>query len=174
MRPRGRGQRVAILPPQPLQQSTDISTTSAALLAATATALLQNHRRSRSRSRSPSYSQRRHHRSHSRSRSRSRHRHSRHSNRHSPSLSSSPLKVADPSITNLHDCLEDFHTIQGHDFRMFEDKLIALAYTPDLIPDATNERVADMMECAEGLAVKFKKFCVSWVEKKNRSLRRRV
>ncbi|THV00005.1 hypothetical protein K435DRAFT_855107 [Dendrothele bispora CBS 962.96] len=166
VRPRGRqgarsgkgAQEQAVSPP-----STDSAT---ALLLAGVTTLMsaQIHHTSQHRSRS---------RSHSRSRSRSHSRGRRHSRshrkrprHHSPSLPSSPYK-AEPTL-DLAECLSDFFVKHQIDMRPCQEMLEGLSFTPDVIPDVSVERLCNVMNMVEGKVIKFRKFCVEWVEMKHR------
>ncbi|KAE9399371.1 hypothetical protein BT96DRAFT_993995 [Gymnopus androsaceus JB14] len=75
---------------------------------------------------------------------------------------------------NLRECLESFKIVTGHDFLVLEEKLSDRAYTPDVIPDVGVDKLAEVTGCAEGLVMKFQKFCTDWVAKKERELRRRA
>ncbi|KAJ3913824.1 hypothetical protein F5877DRAFT_83429 [Lentinula edodes] len=157
VRPRGRGPKASL---QANAQPSENHTPALLLASVAATlAAVQSHTNSRSRSHSHSRS-----RSHSRS-------HRRHHRHRTPTPPSSPLKAVNPAIMNLDACLDAFYTLEGHDLRPCEKSLSDLSYTPDLIPELSVEKLAELMNCVEGVALRFRKFCVRWVAKKKHEIR---
>ncbi|KAJ3804590.1 hypothetical protein F5876DRAFT_82908 [Lentinula aff. lateritia] len=162
VRPRGRGPKASL---QANAQPSENHTPALLLASVAATlAAVQSHTNSRSRNRSRS-------RSCSRSHSRSHCRHHRHC---SPTPPSSPLKAVNPAIMNLDACLDAFYTLEGHDLRKCEKSLSDLSYTPDLIPELSVEKLAELMNCVEGVALRFCKFCIQWVAKKKHEIQYRT
>ncbi|KAA1475512.1 hypothetical protein DENSPDRAFT_883621 [Dentipellis sp. KUC8613] len=73
-----------------------------------------------------------------------------------------PLSPPPAAGTELHTCLTDFLEAKGIDFRGFENALLLLDFTPDVIPFVSISRLCEVTNSVEGRAIKFQAFCKAW------------